>query len=128
MNLEKVKITGIWINDKDKEGKKFISSRGKGYWKVAILCDKYPKKYLSSLIFDEDDERFHWQIGDEIEIVVEKNGDFLNFKVPTRLDRLEIRVKALEEFMINPAGKKEMPPEILEKEPEKEIQPEDLPF
>jgi len=122
MTLEKVKITGIWINDKDKEGKKFISSKGKGYWKVALLCDKYQGKYLSSLIFDADDERFNWQKGDEIEIVVEKNGNFLNFKVPTRLDRLEMRVGVLEDFM---AGK---PTEEVPEIPEGEIEPKDLPF
>lgn len=94
--MEKVKLTKIYINDKDKEGKELITKTGKKFRKMTIQCDKYGNEYLSSLIFDDNDIKLNWKEGDEVLILVEVNGNFKNFKAPSRLDILEERVKKLE--------------------------------
>src|SRR3990167_6748240 len=107
MKIEKLTITKIFINHESKEKKPFITDKGKKFWKIAIQVDEkdYKGEYLSSLIFNEDDERFNWQVGQQISVIVERNGQYLNFSVPTRLDRLEIRVNELEEIINTPDGR-----------------------
>jgi len=126
MNLEKIKINQIYINDKNKEGKPLMTSNGKKYWKVAIKCNKYPDKYITCMLFNQDDEVFNWQPNDEVEVVIEQNGDFLNFKRPTQVDRLKMqiddheeRIRILEIFMKKPEKEEEV---------EEDINPNDLPF
>ena len=126
MKIENLTITKIFINHESKDGKKFITDKGKNFWKIAIQVDEqeYKGEYLSSLIFNEDDERFNWQVGQQISVIVERNGQYLNFSVPTRFDRLEIRVNELEELIKTPDGRMIKEPEEIDDE----IKAENLPF
>lgn len=99
-------ITSHFVNITDKEGKPLKTKEGKPYKKVVIKVAKneanpqeYDDKYLSCLVFRDDNECLAWKPGDEVDIIVGKNGDFFNFRIPSRLDRLEARVKALEDFI-----------------------------
>src|SRR3990167_9743310 len=96
--IEKVKLTKIYVNDTKKSGEKLLTKDGRPYRKIAIQTDKHAG-YLSDFIFRDDDEKLTWKVGDEVEIIVYHNGDFLNFKTPTRLDLLEIRIEALENLL-----------------------------
>src|SRR3990167_9738353 len=126
MKIEKLTITKIFINHESKEKKPFITDKGKKFWKIAIQVDEkdYKGEYLSSLIFNEDDERFNWQVGQQISVIVERNGQYLNFSIPTRFDRLEIRVNELEELIKTPDGRMIKEPEEIDDE----IKAENLPF
>ena len=124
MNIEKVRLTKIYINDTKKDGTKFIDRNGKPYKKIAIQTDKHAG-YLSDFIFRDDDEKKSWKVGDEVEIMVYQNGDYKNFKLPTRLDRLEIRVNELEELIKTPDGRNIKEPNEYPKE---EVNVEDIPF
>ncbi|MBP8708286.1 MAG: hypothetical protein KBH94_06170 [Caldisericia bacterium] len=100
-------ITSYFINSNDKDGKPLKTKDGKFYKKVVIKVNQdendpkeYDDQYLSHLAFGNDDPTLFWKVGDEVEILVEKNGDFFNFRVPSRLDRLEERVEALEKFLL----------------------------
>ena len=104
MEITKVKLTKIYINDTKKDGAKLIDRNGKPYKKIAIQTDKHAG-YLSDFIFRDDDEKLTWKVGDGVEIMVYQNGDFWNFKVPGRLDKLEIRVNELEELIKTPDGR-----------------------
>src|SRR3990167_6745499 len=104
MNIDKVKLTKVYINDKDKNGKLLIGKSGIPYRKIAIQTDKHAG-YLSHLIFNQDDPTLQWKEGIEVEIIVWQEGDYKNFKLPTRLDRLEIRVNELEELIKTPDGR-----------------------
>jgi len=100
-----------------------IDRNGKPYRKIAIQTDQHAG-YLSNFIFNQDDPTLQWNKGMEVEIIVYQNGDFWNFKLPTRLDRLEIKVAELEELIKTPNGRMVKEPE----EYEDEIKTEDLPF
>lgn len=101
-------ITSIFVNDKNKEGQLLKTKDGKPFKKIAIKVAKdevnpqeYDNQYLSCLVFRDDEVCLGWQAGDEIDILIDKNGSYFNFKVPSRLDRLETRIKALENFLLD---------------------------
>jgi hypothetical protein len=124
-------ITSYFVNSNDKEGKPFKTKEGKPFKKVVIKVapdpsnpQPYDDKYLSNLSFNADDRCLAWQIGDEVDIKVEKNGEFWNFKVPSRLDMLEIEVKnlkqevqSLKDFLL-PTKENEAPQEDYEDLPD----------
>lgn len=94
--IETVKINKIFKSDKKKDGSEFKTKAGKKFWKVGIITDKYPEKWYTAFAWAADDEVMGLQEGDERKIVLWQDGDWLNFKLPTRLDELEARVEALE--------------------------------
>ena len=104
MKIEQIKLTKIYINDTKKDGTKLLTKDGRPYRKIAIQTDKHAG-YLSDFIFRDDDVKLTWKIGDEVEIIVWQNGEYKNFKVPTRLDRLEMRMDELEELIRTPDGR-----------------------
>lgn len=122
--METLKITRVFISDKKKDGTPLIDKNGKAYRKIAIKCDKYGDKWLSSFINRQDDDMNSWKEGDVVNVEVEENGDFLNFRVPTKLDLLESRILKLEKEMLELKG------DVYESEGEKEaiIEADDLPF
>jgi hypothetical protein len=126
MKLVTLNLTKVYINDKDKEGKKFVSKNGKSFWKIAVKAKEYDDKYISNIIFDQDDDMFNWTPNQVVKVIIEKNGNWLNFKVPTKLDSLEMRIQALEDKIAGGAVQEE----IIEEPPmdEGEIRVEDLPF
>lgn len=105
-------ITSHFVNINDQKGKPLKTTTGKPYKKVVIKVNKdeanpqeYDDQYLSCLVFRDDEECLTWKPGDEVDIIVTKNGNFFNFRVPSRLDRLEMRVKALEDFILTDNSK-----------------------
>jgi len=101
-------ITSHFVNDKNKEGVPFKTKKGEPFSKVTIKIAKDPKnpqewddKYISGLSFNPTDACLQWQVGDEVDIAIEKNNEFWNFKTPSRMDRLEARIEVLETFMKN---------------------------
>jgi len=105
-------ITSHFVNDKNKEGEPYkTKDKGKPFKIVSIKVaedskrpQEYDGKYLSCMAFNTDDAWLFWEAGDEVDIKVEKNGDFWNFRTPSRIDLLESRVKVLEAFMVVAGG------------------------
>ena len=128
MKIENVKLTKVYINDTKKDGTKLLTKDGRPYKKIAIQTDKHAG-YLSDFIFNQDDPKLQWKIGDEVEIIVWQNGEYKNFKAPTRLDRLEMRMDELEELIRTPDGRSiKEPSEYPEEDIKDDIKVEDLPF
>ena len=123
MDIIKVKLTKVYINDKDKSGKPLVYD-GKSYRKIAIQTDKQAG-YLSHMIWRPDDPTLQWSVGMEVEIIIYQSGDYWNFKVPGRLDKLEIRINELEELIKTPDGRSIKEPNEY---PENDIKVEDVPF
>src|SRR3990167_10756238 len=101
MEIKNLTITKIFINHESKTGEKFVSAKGKKFWKIAIQVDEkdYKGEYLTDLIFEETDERFEWKTGQEINVIVSRNNQYLNFKLPKQIDYLEMRIEALENLL-----------------------------
>jgi len=108
MRIEKLTITRVFVNDKNKEGLPLLTKAGKPYRKIAIQTQEYGNEYLSSFIFEPGDEKLNWKSGQTISVIVEKNGQWFNFRMPTnsdyqeiRMESLEKRIEALEDFAKN---------------------------
>lgn len=92
-----MKITKIFFNSTDKEGKPRINKWGKPYTIVNCYFEGGEKKY--SMFVNEgskDSSVLQWKEGDDVEVVFEQRGDFWNFKLPEKSDLLEKRIDKLE--------------------------------
>lgn len=92
--IEKIKITTIDI----KHG---TSKNGRAYAMPIIQTEDGRK--MSMYIDKEFDTKVHnlekieeLQEGDELTVSVEQNGDYLNFKLPSKTDLLDARVDLVE--------------------------------
>ena len=129
-------ITSHFVNDKNKDDKPYMTKANKPFKIVNIKVDEDPKnpkeydgKYLSCMAFNPEDDWLFWEVGDEVNILVEKNGEFWNFKRPSKLDILENRVKILEDFMLGGGKEEEEDLPILEEEEvKKPKRDESIPF
>jgi len=112
--MEKVTIKRVFISDKKKDGTPFKSRNGNKFWKIGIQCDQTEGAWASDLMFRNDDPRFNWEVGTQAEIKLWQNEKgYWNFNLPKPEDRigeLEIRVKALEDFMLNKSEEKNETP------------------
>lgn len=102
MTPQKVKITKVFKSDKGKDGKAFVSKNGKPFWKVGILTDRTGEEWYSTVSFRNDSAEMNLKEGDEVAVIFETNGQYKNFKIPSRLDLLELRVQALENGTTTP--------------------------
>jgi len=90
--MEKVKITRVYVTDKDKQGNPLIGQArdgkpGRPYTRMSIQCTQYGEKWLSGFKGKENE---NWKEGDEVEVIVKKAGDqgqYLNFEVPKKDDK-----------------------------------------
>lgn len=88
-------ITKVFISDSGKDGKKFIAKNGKPYWKVGIKTDRTGDQWYSTIVFREDDPAKLLKEGDERVLILEKNGEYFNFRVPTKIDILDSKLTEL---------------------------------
>lgn len=123
----KVIIAKVYINDKSKDGKPLIDRNGKPYKKVAIQTDIHGQKWLSCLSYREDDDVRQLVVDQSAEIVVEQNGEYLNFKLPSRLDLLEAALGDVQKRVSKLEGT-DVPDIQLDEHLDDPIKPEDLPF
>lgn len=121
--IETVKIAKVFVSDKSKAGKEFMTKAGKKFWKVAIKTDKYPENWYTAFAFKEDDEVMGLKEGVEEKVLLWKEGDWFNFKLPTRLDELDERVATLEQI-VKVQGMSKTP----SKSDYSDIDNEDVPF
>lgn len=97
--IKTLKIEKIARKRENKQGEKYIDKNGKPFELVYI---KTKEGWISLFARPEMD---NWQENDEVEIIVEQKGQYLNGRIPTRLDRLEIRMDELEAFVKGDQGK-----------------------
>jgi hypothetical protein len=121
----KVIITKVFISDKSKDGKAFVDRNGKPYKKVGIQTNIHGPQWLSCLSFRDTDPVRELTEGQSADIIVEQNGQYLNFSIPSRLDLLEARVSELENKLSG------TPINVAEEglgELNEDIDPDSLPF
>ena len=86
---EKVRITNISRYDKDRDGKPLKTKDGRLYTRITIQTEEYEGKQLSGF---GNAENQNWQIGDEIEIIIEERNGYLNFRQPKRDDVIDAKL------------------------------------
>ena len=93
METKQYTLTGVWRNTTDKAGNPLKSKDGKPYTKVSIKTKETGDKYVGGFGNKANEG---WKIGDVVDIIVEQNGDFLNFKLPNKDDAQNERIAKLE--------------------------------
>lgn len=102
------KITKIYRNTADKEGNPLLTRDGRPYEKVALKVERYGDRYVSGFGNPQNKD---WAIGDEVDIIIEEKGEYLNFHMPNskkageaqlgmiveEIAELKKKVKALED-------------------------------
>lgn len=91
--ITKVTLTRVFASDKNKDGTPLMSKLGKPYSKMSIKCVEHGDKWLSGFKGKENE---FWKEGDQVDIIVKQNGEYLNYDVPKAEDKLAMRVSALE--------------------------------
>src|SRR3990167_1713870 len=134
----KLTLTQLTRFTKDKQGNDLKTKDGRSYTRLLIRCQEYGDKAISGF---ENSETREWKEGDIVEAVVEQKGEYLNFYVPKKEDKIaselsEIKTKLgkidykldtllerTESFARTSLGTKV--PDFSEVD---EIPPEDIPF
>jgi hypothetical protein len=93
--MESIKIEQIYFSKTRKDGAPYIDKRGKPFTIVSV---KWEGKKASGIAY-EGDEMLSWKIGQTVEVKTERNGDFLNIKIPSRTDKLEKRMDKIEKYL-----------------------------
>lgn len=110
--MEKLTLTKVYRNDKDKDGKLLKTKDGRAYTKLSVKTKEYGDKWISgfSNFWNED-----WEEGMVVGATVEQNGEYLNLKKPDPIKALEDRVTKLEELVMG--GDKEEGGHVEDKMP-----------
>ena len=91
--ITKVTLTRVFATDKNKDGTPLMSKLGKPYSKMSVKCVEHGDKWLSGFKGRENE---NWKEGDQVDIIVKQNGEYLNYDVPKAEDKLAMRVSAVE--------------------------------
>ena len=130
-----VKLTKVYRTDKDKEGKPLMTKGtpdrpSRSYTRLGIKTQEHGDKWLSGF---ENRESANWQEGDTVDIEVEPNGQYLNFKTLSEMDKvwkmLTYLQKQIHDLRRNfgEADETEIP-KVNEELDEASIKETDLPF
>ncbi len=120
--LEQVEILKLYKNTTKKDGSLITDFRGNPATKITIKTKQHGDTWLYSYpTSNPNDDLLKLTENMGVELIIWESNGFWNFKLPSKLDKLEIRVSVLEEKI---AGvKSEVAPAK-----EDEIDLDDLPF
>jgi len=114
----KLTINKIYRSWDDKNKKPLMTRDGRPYERVAIQTKEYGSQWASG--FGGGYNR-GGKAGDVVDLEIEKDGQYLNFKRPDPIKKLEERVLALEQMVFKDTN----PPSTDESG---EVDPSDIPF
>lgn len=77
--MKKVKLTSVYHNATNRDGKQYTTKEGKPYERCSIKTEQYGDRYISGFGSKTTHE---WNVGDEVEIIIEEKGEYLNFSLP----------------------------------------------
>jgi hypothetical protein len=132
--METVTLTKVFTTNKDKQGNQLMSKNNKPYTRMSIKCSEYGDKWVSGF---QNQQNQAWKEGDKVEVIIKKNGEYLNFDVPKKEDKInEGMAEVLKKLgtidaklnaiysIIRPETEKVADPNY----PAEEINPNDIPF
>ncbi len=95
--LERLDVEKVFMSDKKKDGTPITDFKNRQAKKVSLKTKQYPDNWVYSYpIADQDDPIFQITANTSIEAMTWEFNGFINFKLPTRVDLLEARIKRLE--------------------------------
>lgn len=95
--LERLDVEKVFMSDKKKDGTPITDFKNRPAKKVSLKTKQYPDNWVYSYpIADQDDPIFQITANTSIEAMTWEFNGFINFKLPTRVDLLEARIKRLE--------------------------------
>lgn len=117
MALKKIKIDKIYHNDSKKDGSAYKDKNGKPFKLVTIYTKDKEGKDARLTYCDYKGVTEEWKEGEEVTVEITKNGEYLNFSPPSKLDLLEeevgklkARVEQLEKGGVQTTAKQEEAP------------------
>lgn len=111
--MQRVKLTEVKVFESKPDAPK-------PWKKLGIKTDKHGDKWLGAFINQYNEKALaKLAVGQTVDVIVTQNGDFLNFSLPTRTDRLEARVAVIEQ-KLGIGGEQVSAPA--------DINPDDIPF
>lgn len=75
----KVKLTQVYVTDKDKNGNPLMTKNNKPYTRMSIKTEQHGDKWISGF---QNRTNANWKAGDEVDVVIKENGQYLNFETP----------------------------------------------
>lgn len=131
----KLRVGTLWINDKNKEGVSLVDKKGRHYTRVTVSEGPDAPKY-SCLCYNATDKELRIEKGSLVEIDIEKNGEYLNFKLhQSPLEKKEGEVNRARSYLKKLEGElealKNTPSPVSESvviEQNDDINIEDVPF
>lgn len=90
--MEKLTITKIAKFTTNKAGEPLKTKTGKPYTSVRIQAQQYGDTWLSGFGSQVTDS---WKEGDEIEVEVTKNGEYMNWSLPKKEDKVHEGLEAI---------------------------------
>lgn len=98
--IESMQLTRVYRNTHDREGNPLLDRKTKKpITGIGIWTNLYGDRWINGEIKYAKDPRMEWTEGMVVDIVVESRGDYLYFRLPNRLDRLEEEVKTIKKHL-----------------------------
>lgn len=79
-----------------KDGSALVSSQGKPYTSVRIKTQEHGDKFISGF---GNAENAHWKAGDTVDIEVVQKGDYLNFTMPKKEEKMAASAAELKNLL-----------------------------
>jgi len=105
--MEKLTLTDVKHIDKNNDGQPLTTKDGRTY----VRCLIQTKEHDGVLSGFGNNDTKNWQVGQTIEATVTQNGQYLNFKLQSKMvsrkdfDELNLRVSALEMWRLDEMAK-----------------------
>lgn len=100
-HLKTITINKIYRNTEKKDGTKYVDKNGKPFMVVVIKTTGKDGQEVGMSYCDYKGETAEYKEGDIVKLSIERNGEYLNFRPPSKVDALEERVAALEAIAVS---------------------------
>jgi len=87
-----MKITKITRYTKDKQGNPLKTKDGRDYTRVNLQVAEHGQKWISGF---GSNTNVNWKEGDEVELIIKENGEYLNFSEPKKIDAVDEKLEQI---------------------------------
>lgn len=125
------KITAVNITWANKENQPYLDKSQRPYARVGIQVESQGNKWVSGFAY-KGGEALSWKSGDQVDIRIEPNGKYLNWKMDTQKSQGALSPEVIEKLFQKLQGMDEKMDKILKAVSDMEVvldepTPEELP-